>query len=790
MLVNLNWLQEWVDIKDISTQQLCDQLTMAGLEVDGVEPAAADFNGVVIAEIVACEKHPEADKLSVCSVNAGEAETLQIVCGAANARAGIKIPCAKVGAVLPGNFKIKKAKLRGVESFGMLCAAEELGMAESSDGLLELPQDAPIGTDIREYFQLEDEVVEVDLTPNRGDCLSILGLSREVATLNKLSLNTLDVGSVAAVHEDNKSIEVSAPDKCPRYVGRLIKNINNNALTPVWMQERLRRCGIRPISVVVDITNYVMLELGQPMHGFDADIINGGIEVRNAKENEKLVLLDGKELELNSEHLVIADDSGALALAGVMGGEKSGVTDGTNNIFFESAHFAQLALAGVARSYGLHTDSSHRFERGVDAQLPIKAIERATALLLEIAGGEAGEIKDVMSEAHMPTRSEVSLSHAKLESKLGMKLPAEEVKSILDSLEISAQSTDDGWSAQAPSHRFDIAIEEDLIEEVARIYGYDRLPVCTPSASAPSLLVEAQRTDLQVKDRLLERGLSEVITYSFIDQKSAKAIAAELEPLALANPISQDLSVMRPSLLAGLLKTIDYNVKRQQAGVHVFELGTSFVPEGEQLEQPKWIAAARFGQLQSESWHGKNRDVDFYDMKADVEAILAGVAGEVTFAATEALPWHPGQSAQVLLDGKEIGVVGAVHPEVAKAFGIKKPVFGFELLAESIVNQALPEFEEVPRFPEMRRDIALLLSSDTTANQVISAIYQAKIQHLSRINVFDVYKGEHLPEGKYSLALSLHFRDLESTLTDELVNEQLDSVVSLLKQELKAELRD
>ncbi|RZI74351.1 MAG: phenylalanine--tRNA ligase subunit beta, partial [Pseudomonas sp.] len=620
------WLRGWVS-PQVSRDELVARLSMAGLEVDSVTPAAGVFSGVVVGEVLSTEQHPDADKLRVCQVSNG-AETFQVVCGAPNVRPGLKIPFAMIGAALPGDFKIKKAKLRGVESNGMLCSQAELQVGEGNDGLMELPADAPVGQDVRVYLELDDASIEVDLTPNRGDCLSVAGLAREVGALYDAVVTRPQVAVVPAVHDEVRPVDVIASAACPRYLGRVIRNVDLSRPTPLWMVERLRRSDVRSIDAVVDITNYVMLELGQPLHAFDLAEINGGIRVRMAEEGEKLVLLDGQEVSLRADTLVIADHQRALAIAGVMGGEHSGVSATTRDIFLESAFFDQIAVAGKARSYGLHTDASHRYERGVDWQLAREAMERATGLLLEITGGEAGPVIETVSDQHLPSVEPIILRAERIEQMLGMKMDAAEIERLLTALGLTvAPHASEQWRVEVPSHRFDITLEVDLIEELARLHGYNRLPVRYPQARlAPQPRAEAQ-SDLPALRRLLvARGYQEAITYSFIDQKWFELFSPGVEPLLLANPISADMSAMRSSLWPGLVKSLQHNLNRQQDRVRLFESGLRFVGQLEGLKQEPMLAGVICGSRLPEGWAQGRDVVDFFDVKADVEAVL-GFAG-------------------------------------------------------------------------------------------------------------------------------------------------------------------
>ncbi len=658
------WLREWVS-PQLGTQAIADQITMAGLEVDAVEAVAALFSGVVVAEVLSKEKHPDADKLNVCTVNDGSEAPVQVVCGAANVEVGQKIPFAQVGGVLPGDFKIKKAKLRGVESRGMICSASELGLEEdTSPGILVLPESAPVGVDFREFMHLDDMTIEVDLTPNRGDCLSIKGLAREVGVLNRLALSAPEIEPVSAEIDDTFSVSVEAPEKCPRYVGRVIKGVNVKAETPLWMVERLRRSGIRSIDPVVDITNYVMLELGQPLHAFDRDNLNGQIIVRLAKADEQLTLLDGQQVSLRPETLVIADEAGPLAMAGIMGGENSGVSEATQTIFLESAFFTPLAIAGQARSYGLHTDASHRFERGVDPQLASVAVERATRLLIDICGGKAGPVGETTNDAHMPVPSTILLREARLESALSKKLAGDDVTDILERLGLDVTPQADGWLVVAPSWRFDVAIEEDLIEEIARIHGYNNLPVRRPAARlALRSADEATLTQAQLRRQMVARGFQEAVTYSFVAPELQAALLPDAVSPVLANPISADLSVMRASLFPGLVRAMEHNLNRQQTRVRLFETGLVFNGELDQLSQIPMMGALACGSRESEGWSGSKERIDFYDLKGDLESLLAlgGNLDAWRFEPAEHPALHPGQSAEILFKGEHAGWIGTLH---------------------------------------------------------------------------------------------------------------------------------
>ncbi|MBX9756665.1 MAG: phenylalanine--tRNA ligase subunit beta [Pseudomonadaceae bacterium] len=785
------WLRTWVN-PQVSSDELVARLSMAGLEVDSVTTVAGQFSGIVVGEVLSTEPHPDADKLRVCQVSNGS-ETFQVVCGAPNVRPGLKIPFAMIGAELPGDFKIKKAKLRGVESNGMLCSAAELQISEENDGLLELASDAPVGEDVRVYLQLNDQSIEVDLTPNRGDCLSLAGLAREVGALYAAPVEPVQVLAVAATHAEVRPVEVLAPQACPRYLGRVVRNVDLSRPTPLWMVERLRRADVRSIDAAVDITNYVMLELGQPMHAFDLNQLSGGICVRMAEEGEKLVLLGGQEVTLRADTLVIADHDRALAIAGVMGGEGSGVTAQTRDLFLEAAFFDTIALAGKARSYGLHTDSSHRFERGVDSQLTREAMERATGLLLEIVGGEAGPIIEVASQAHLPNIAPITLRSERIEQMLGMAMDSSEVERLLSALGLGVSADDAGqWTIEVPSHRFDISIEVDLIEELARLYGYNRLPVRYPQARlAPQRKAEAAVELPALRRLMVARGYQEAITYSFIDPKMFELFNPGVAPLMLANPISADMAAMRSSLWPGLVKALQHNLNRQQTRVRMFESGLRFVGQLEGLQQQAMLAGVVCGSRLPESWGHGREAVDFYDLKADVEALLAcaGSADEFSFVTGEHPALHPGQTARIERGGRLVGFIGAMHPELAKTLGIDQPVYLFELVLAEISSGRMPKFSELSRFPEVRRDLALLADRDVAASAILETIRAAAGECLTDLRLFDVYHGKGIDPHRKSLAVGLTWQHPSRTLNDDEVNASIQNILSLLEQKFNATLR-
>ncbi len=784
-----SWLREWVN-PEISTETLLEQLTMAGLEVDGVEPAAPAFDNVVVAEVISVEPHPDADRLRVTQVEAGEEEPLTIVTNVADIAVGEKVAVAKVGCVLPDGMKIKKAKLRGVPSFGMFCSMGTLGLMEESEALERLPADAPVGSSIRDYMALDDQIIEVDLTPNRGDCLSVAGVAREVGVINQVAVNALEFEAVEVTSECTFPVSVSNAEGCPRYLGRVIEGIDPKAETPLWMQERLRRGGIRSLGPLVDVTNYVLLELGQPMHAFDLAQLSGGITVRSAEAGEKLVLLDGKELELSEDTLLITDEKGPVALAGIMGGEKSGVQEDTADLFLECAFFAPLTIAGKARSYGLHTDSSHRYERGVDPQLQHRAMERATQLLIDIVGGKAGPVQEVVDEAQLPVARNITLRAERLQRMLGLSLEQAWVTQTLKGLGLQVEETAEGWQVTAPSWRFDLAIEADLIEEVGRIYGYDQLPSTHPELSAEICKNPEAITPLQqIRQLLMDQGYHEVITYSFVDPKLQQAMDPDHQALALTNPISADLSVMRTSLWPGLLQSLEFNSKRQQSQIRLFETGLRFVPESDGLQQQRMIAGLIYGDVQPEQWSVTFSPVDFFDLKGDLELLLEHAEG-VRFVADEHPVLHPGKSARIEVEGELLGWAGALHPAVAAQLSLPKNIYLFELDLERLQQRVIPRFAALSKFPMIRRDLAILLNEEISADAVLDTVRSQVEEGLLRdICLFDRYQGEHLEAGQKSLAFGIFLQHDERTLTDDEIESVVNRVVEQLDAEHGAKLR-
>ena len=791
-----SWLHQYVN-PSLSTEELVAQITMAGLEVDGVESASPEITGVVVGEIIAVEQHPDADKLRVCQVSGnGDAQT-QVVCGASNARVGIKVPFATVGANLPEGFKIKKAKLRGVESMGMLCGQTELALGDDDSGLWELPADATVGQNLLDYLDLNDNIIEVDLTPNRADCLSIRGLAREVGVLNCEPVKQLDIVAVQASIKDSLTAVIEAPKACGRYAGRIVRGVDLTRPTPLWMQERLRRSGIRTLGPAVDVTNYVLLELGQPMHAFDLSKLDGAIVVRMG-QNETLELLDDSKVKVAEDTLVIADQSQTLAMAGIMGGAASAVSDSTTDIFFESAWFDPIAIAGKARNYGKHTDSSHRFERGVDSELQVNAIERATALMLEICGGEAGPVTVAEATDHLPKPASIQLRDKHLAQQLGVTIPADEVDGMLTRLGLTQEQRDtDSGTWQSPSWRFDLAIEQDLVEEVARVYGYNNLPVTTPA-----MAVEIKPSNEDVKplsyfsDRLVSLGYQEAITYSFVDPEMMQIFDPQRQAVKVSNPISQDLSVMRTSLWPGLVSSAIHNLNRQQPRVRLFEIGQCFIPTDNKdavagLEQNLALGGLICGSRDPIGWCADKDAVDFYDLKGDLEAILSDNQSidKLVFRAASHPALHPGQSAEILSNDQQVGWIGRLHPAVEAKLEISKPIYVFHVDISMINEFSSIKAQEVSKFPEVRRDLAFMVAVDVSAQQLIDEARAAAGKSLSDLKLFDVYHGKDVETKGKSIALGLTFQHSSRTLTDEEINKSIDKVVSQLNQVLGAELR-
>ncbi|WP_343514265.1 phenylalanine--tRNA ligase subunit beta [Acinetobacter baumannii] len=791
MKISENWLRTWVN-PAIDSDTLSDQLTMLGLEVDELAPVAKPFTGVVVGEVLTVEQHPDADRLRVTTVNIGSGEPLQIVCGAPNVRAGMKAPVATISAILPGDFKIKKGKLRGVESQGMLCGASEIDLEDKIDGLLELPDDAPVGVNIREYLKLDDNVIDISITPNRGDCFSIRGIAREVAVINQLQMNEPEIKSVDATITDEKKVVIST-DGAPRYLGRVIKNVNVKAATPEWMEQALARSGIRTHSILVDVTNYVLMELGQPMHAFDLAKIEGTVHVRQAQPQEKLQLLNDQEVELQDDVMVIADDQKALAIAGIMGGLASSVTDDTTDIFLESAFFAPLAIAGRARRFGLHTDSSQRYERGVDFELPLIAMNRASQLIQELAGGEFGPITVAEKSDLLPKREAIELKQAQVDQLLGYKVAAEFITDALTRLgcEVTIQA-DGEWSVVPPSHRYDMAIYQDLIEEVARIDGYDNIQISLPSMDVQLAKYQDRFEIAQLRQTVVTLGYQEAISFSFADAKLEKQLNPQVSPLMLANPISSDLAAMRSTLLSSLIPCVQYNLNRQQSRVRFFELGLRFDYQKansiQDLKQIPTLALVAVGSREPESWHAKPQPMDFFDFKGEVEEILAAGRVKVEYVRSER-PWlHPGQSAEILVDGQSIGYLGRLHPSLENELDLST-TWVAELDQAAVLQSYVSNFTELSRFPSVRRDIALLISDNINVRDIQQLIEKTGGELLDSTWLFDVYTGQGVEEGKRSLAFALLWQHPSRTLEDAEIKSGMDNIIQVLENTYQATLR-
>ncbi|CAA0211969.1 phenylalanine--tRNA ligase subunit beta [Acinetobacter baumannii] len=791
MKISENWLRTWVN-PAIDSDTLSDQLTMLGLEVDELAPVAKPFTGVVVGEVLTVEQHPDADRLRVTTVNIGSGEPLQIVCGAPNVRAGMKAPVATIGAILPGDFKIKKGKLRGVESQGMLCGASEIDLEDKIDGLLELPDDAPVGVNIREYLKLDDNVIDISITPNRGDCFSIRGIAREVAVINQQQINEPEIKSVDATITDEKKVVINT-DGAPRYLGRVIKNVNVKAATPEWMEQALARSGIRTHSILVDVTNYVLMELGQPMHAFDLAKIEGTVHVRQAQPQEKLQLLNDQEVELQDDVMVIADDQKALAIAGIMGGLASSVTDDTTDIFLESAFFAPLAIAGRARRFGLHTDSSQRYERGVDFELPLIAMNRASQLIQELAGGEFGPITVAEKSDLLPKREAIELKQAQVDQLLGYKVAAEFITDALTRLgcEVTIQA-DGEWSVVPPSHRYDMAIYQDLIEEVARIDGYDNIQISLPSMDVQLAKYQDRFEIAQLRQTVVTLGYQEAISFSFADAKLEKQLNPQVSPLMLANPISSDLAAMRSTLLSSLIPCVQYNLNRQQSRVRFFELGLRFDYQKansiQDLKQIPTLALVAVGSREPESWHAKPQPMDFFDFKGEVEEILAAGRVKVEYVRSER-PWlHPGQSAEILVDGQSIGYLGRLHPSLENELDLST-TWVAELDQAAVLQSYVSNFTELSRFPSVRRDIALLISDNINVRDIQQLIEKTGGELLDSTWLFDVYTGQGVEEGKRSLAFALLWQHPSRTLEDAEIKSGMDNIIQVLENTYQATLR-
>ena len=791
MKISENWLRSWVN-PAIDSATLSDQLTMLGLEVDELAPVAKPFTGVVVGEVLTVEQHPDADRLRVTTVHIGSGEPLQIVCGAPNVCVGMKAPVATIGAVLPGNFKIKQGKLRGVESQGMLCGASEIDLEDKVDGLLELPANAPVGMDIRDYLKLDDHVIDISITPNRGDCFSLRGIAREIAVINQLTVNPPKIAAIAASISDEKVVAIST-EGTPRYLGRIIKNVNVKAATPDWMQQALTRSGMRSHSILVDITNYVLLELGQPMHAFDLAKISGSIQVRQAKAQEKLTLLNEQQVELQADMMVIADEQKVLAIAGIMGGLDSSVTDDTQDIFLESAFFAPLAIAGRARRFGLHTDSSQRYERGVDFELPMLAMHRACELIQSFAGGEFGPITVVEQAVLLPKREAIALQQIQVDQLLGYAVSGDFIADALTRLGCVVETKAQGeWLVIPPSHRYDMVIYQDLIEEVARIHGYDNIQISLPKIDVKLAQYQDGFDIAQLRQSIATLGYQEAISFSFADAKLEKQLNPNVQPLMLANPISSDLAAMRSTLLSSLIPCVQYNLNRQQHRVRFFELGLRFDYQHahsiHDLKQVPTLALIAVGARAPESWHAKAQAMDFFDFKGEVEQILAAGRVRGEFVRSTRAWLHPGQSAEILLNGQSIGYLGRLHPSLENELDLTT-TWVAELDQQAVLQSYVSNFTELSRFPSVRRDIALLISDKINVSEIQQLIEKTGGELLDSTWLFDVYTGQGVEDGKRSLAFALLWQHPSRTLEDAEIKSGMDHILQVLENTYQATLR-
>ncbi|MBS4095763.1 MAG: phenylalanine--tRNA ligase subunit beta [Sulfuricella sp.] len=779
-----NWLRTFVD-PSLDSAALAHELTMAGLEVEALEPVAAPFEKLVVAQVLEVTKHPQADRLNVCKVDAGSGAALQIVCGAPNVAVGAKVPCALVGAKLPG-IEIKQAKLRGVESFGMLCSAKELGLAEESSGLLLLPTDAPVGESIRTYLDLDDKLFTLKLTPNRSDCLSVYGVAREVAAITGAALKHPEIPAVPVTSQKQIGVRLDAPQACPRYVGRMICGVNAQAATPAWLVKRLERSGLRSISALVDVTNYLLLELGQPMHAFDAAKISGTIAPRFARDGEQLKLLNDQTITLQADMLVISDDQKALALAGIMGGAESSVADATTDVFLESAYFNPAVIAGKSRRLGFGSDSSYRYERGVDFELAPRALERATALILEICGGQAGPVVEAC--AQLPSREKVALRGERVRRILGIDLSDTRIAELLRRLHFDFSEGSGVFEITPPSHRFDLSIEEDFIEEVARLHGYDQLPENPPTGPLRILpQPETGRSVHAVKTLLASRDYQEIVSYSFVEEAWEADLAGNSQPVRLLNPIASQMSVMRSTLFGGLLDRLVFNLNRKQERVRLFETGRCFSRGENGYDQPQRIGGLCYGSAFAEQWGEAARNVDFYDVKADVEALFHPAVLQFEVAAHPAL--HPGQSAKILLDGKTVGWIGALHPKWQQKYALPAPAILFEMDLPALLERAVSAYSEVSRFPPVRRDIAVIVDEKIEVGTLLDALQEQLPVSVADLTLFDVYRGKGVDLGKKSLAFRVLMQDTRKTLTDEETDSVVASLVQILSARFDAKLR-
>ncbi len=774
-----NWLRTFVN-PALSSAELSHLLTMAGLEVEGMDAVAPAFNNVVVAQVLEVVKHPNADRLNVCQVNVGEAQPLTIVCGASNVAVGVKVPCARIGAVLPGDFNIKQAKVRNVESFGMLCSAKELGLAETSEGLWLLPDDAPVGESIRKYLELDDQIFTLKLTPNRSDCSSLFGIAREVSALTASPCKPIAIAPLKATLHEQVKVQVDDATACPLYYGRLIRGVNAAAASPIWMQRRLERSGLRSINTVVDITNYVMLEMGQPMHAFDANKLSGGITVRRARAGESLTLLNEQAVQLDIGVLVIADDVRVLALAGIMGGHGSGVEASTTDVFLESAFFHPDAIVGKARRFGLATDSSFRFERGVDYAATQQALERATQLLVEICGGKVGELS--AEHGTLPTRNPIGLRRSRVARVLGIEFSNEQIAALLTRLQFAFTAKDGDFLVTPPSFRFDMSIEADLIEELARLHGYDNIPALQPKATLTMLPdSESQRPLSRIEQTLVSRDYQEIVSLAFLDEQIERDLCGNESQLKLQNPIASHLAVMRSSLIGGLVSALRFNLNRKQTRVRLFEAGACFAKSGDEYVQTQRLSGLVYGTRQAEQWGITAKGVDFYDAKADVEALFALQVLRCVAALHPAL--HPGRCAQLYLGNKPVGWLGELHPQWQQKYDLPLAPVWFEIELDALLQANLPRLQEVSKFSPIYRDLAVMVDENVTAQTLLDAMHKVKAPNVREIELFDVYRGKGVGENKKSLAFRMLLQDTEKTLTESEIDSSVNLLIDVLQKQ-------
>ena len=792
MKISEQWLREWVDPR-LNSRQLAEQLTMAGMEVESIDRVAIQFSGVVVACIETLKPHPDADGLTICQVDDGTGKSLNIICGASNVKTGMHVALAKAGAKLPGGKSISSTEIKGISSHGMLCSAAELELGEAADGILELPADTCPGQDMAELFSSKDTVIDISLTPNRGDCLSINGIAREVAVLNNFIFHYPEQDDVPATIKTKRTVKLKSPDACPHYVGRVIEDVNLSTPAPLWLTEKLRRCGIRSINPVVDITNYVMLEYGQPMHAFDNDKLDGDIFVRYASDNEKLILLDQQEVQLGNNTLVIADKKNVLAMAGIMGGMDSAVTETSRNIFLESAFFNPDAVLGEARRFGMHTESSHRFERGVDPDLQLCACERATQLILDICGGKPGPVTEAISKKHIPANPSITLQLAQVNRVLGINIDPDEISEILQGLGMDIKREKDSWQVTAPTYRFDISIEADLIEEIARIYGYDRIPDQSVSAT-----LNYQTTDyLQQQLRnmclfLVHQGYQEAITYSFVNSELQDLLDPDNQALDLSNPIATDMAAMRTSLWPGLIQAVLYNVNRQQGRVRLFESGLVFQKVGGAISQNPRLGGLIYGNIHKKQWGIVDKECDIFDIKGDIEGLLAVSAPntDIKFKSISCQSLHPGQSGEIIINNQSVGIFGALHPTIQQKLELAQPVYLFELEISRFSQHLDPKYQKLSKFPAVRRDLAIIVDETVPVQEVLESIGKKATDVLKNLELFDVYQGEGIDLGKKSLALGLTFQRSSSTLTDGEIENLVGEILKILQTQFGATLRE